>query len=245
MGDAGKREEKAAILRMVAAGKISVEQGSELLDALEPPAPSGPRPTKGLGELLEEVLAAGLGRRFSESWAGHGPSSHGAARPPRPPRPPRTARAEQRAGGPFSTSTSRPGLSFEDLVELKTQGVPKRYIEDMRDIFPDLGLGELLECSESDIGPDYARGMVDAFGDIDVAQLVEMREAGVTVDFASALRSEFPDLEPSAVVEAAEEGVSIDDLEFFVGRFAPPGDDGEDEPPDGDDPDGWEGPPPA
>ncbi|HTT90913.1 MAG TPA: hypothetical protein VMF65_15270, partial [Acidimicrobiales bacterium] len=166
MGDAGKREETEAILRMVAAGKISVEQGSALLDALEPPAPSGPRPTRGLGELLEEVLAAGLGRRFSESWAGHGPSghgpsghgpsSHGPARPPRPPRAPRTARAEQRMGGPFSASTSRPGLSFEDLVELKTQGVPKRYIEEMRDIFPDLGLGELLECSESDIGPDYA-----------------------------------------------------------------------------------------
>ncbi len=214
-------EEREAILRMVAAGKITVEQGSELLDALEPTARAGPQPGRGLGELLEEVLAFGLGRRSGEGWSGHGPPRP--PRPRRPPRPPGSARTEQRWVGTFSSGTTRPGLSFEDLVELKTQGVPKHYIEEMRDIFPDLGFSELVEWREAGIEPDYARGMLAAFGDIDPSQLVELREAGVTVDFASALHDEFPDIDPSAVIEAAEEGVGVQDSRLLSRRRWSPG----------------------
>jgi hypothetical protein len=225
-------EEREAILRMVAAGKITVEQGSELLDALEPTTPAGPQRGRGLGDLLEEVLAVGLGRRSADAWSSHGPP-----RPPRPPRPPgprRSARPEPRGAGPFSSGPNRPGLSFEDMVELKTQGVSKDYIEEMRDILPDLGLGELLECRDAGVQPDYARGMMDAFSDIDTSQLVELREAGVTVDFASALHDEFPDIDPSAVIEAAEEGVGVEDLDFFLSRGGRRTDDSEVDRPEND-----------
>jgi hypothetical protein len=242
-------EERVAILRMVADGKITVEQGAELLDALEPPPPPPPpprQPDRGLGQLIEEALAiGGLGRRIGETWSDFGsprpPRPPRPARPARPPRPKRPLRPEQRVAGAFYASPGRQSLSFENLVELKTQGVPKQYIEEMRSIFPDLGLGELLECKESDVEPDYARRMVAIFGDVEASQLVEMREAGVTVEFASGLRAEFGDVDPSAVVEAAEEGVGVEDLDFFVGQG-----DRHDEGGEGDEPDDevgdWAGP---
>jgi hypothetical protein len=213
---------------MVADGTISVEQGAELLDALESQktqtAQSPSRPTAGpnwgWGELLGEVLSRGLGRRLGDNFAV--PRPQPPRRPPRPPRPPRSPhRSRREEPGPFGRS-GRHVLSFEELVELKTQGVARGYIEEMRDVFPDIGTGELLECHESGLEPSYALAMRATFGDLDVAQLVELDEAGVTVEFAAALLSEFPDLDPSSIIEAVEEGIDAEDLDFFATRGSRP-----------------------
>lgn len=225
---------------MVAAGTVTVEQAGDLLDALGSPGQPPPRPASDLGAFLGELLTRNLGRHFGE-----GPVFSGPPRPPRPSRPPRPHRGP-RFG--VSSATSRNGLSFEDLVELKTEGVPKDYIGAMSDLVPDISLGQLLECHEAGLEPayaeamvlalgeadiaqlleiheagverDYAEAMASVFGEVDIAQLVEMHEAGVEPDFAAALRSEFPDLEPAAIIEAAEEGVDAEDIDFFQMRGA-------------------------
>ena len=231
-------KEQETILRMVAAGTITPEQGAELLDALRPGREGPPGPSWSPPQLVDDALARALGLRLGERLR---PPA-----PPRPPRPPHPPGPQRRGGRSTSGGAPRQGLSFEDLVELKTQGVPKSYIEAMRDLFPEAGLGELIEIRESGVEPHYARAMVDAlgaveiyelvemresgvdpdyaramaaiFGEIEVRELVEIREAGVRAEVASALRAEFPDLAPSDVVEAAEDGVDAEDLGFFVSR---------------------------
>lgn len=213
-------KEQEAVLRMVAEGSLTAEQGAELLDTLGQGPQAAPRPSFGLGELVDEALARALGRHLRESYVAHNPP-----RPPRPPRPPGGhivqgtpgIRHKQPRHGGWAPSPGQ-GLSFEDLVELKTQGVPKAFIDEMRSLFPEIELHELLECYEGGVEAKYARCMVAAFGEIEVAQLVEMHESGVEVRFAAALREQFPDLEPAAVIEAAEEGIDPDDLDYFVGR---------------------------
>jgi hypothetical protein len=118
----------------------------------------------------------------------------------------------------FAGAPGRPGLTFEELVELKTEGVPKSYIEEMSEIFPDISMGDLLEFHGGGIEPGYARAMLDIFGDLDLALLVEMHESGIDTAFAAALVAEFPDLEPGDIIEASEEGVDTDDIEFFRTR---------------------------
>jgi hypothetical protein len=212
-------KEQETILKMVAAGTVTVEQAAELLDALGPARePPRPRPASDIGNLLEEVLSRALGSRLGGSFVAPAPP-----RPPRPPRPPeprRSARPHRSSKPFFAGGPDRQGLSFEELVELKTEGVPKSYIDEMGDLFPEIDLGELLECHEGGVEPSYARAMLAIFGELDVPQLVELRESGVDATFAAALLAEFPDLEPSDVIEAAEEGVHTEDVEFFRMRGA-------------------------
>ena len=75
-------EEREAILRMVAAGTVTVEQAAELLDAVDSPGPPPPRPGADLGAFPGELLSRNLGMRFGAGVAAPGPPG-----PPRPPRP--------------------------------------------------------------------------------------------------------------------------------------------------------------
>jgi hypothetical protein len=231
---------------MVAEGKVTPEQAAELLDALGPSRQPPPRPAPDLGSLFEEVLSRALGGRLGKSFVA--PAAPRPPRPPRPPRSPRSVRLHHAVPGPsFSGATGRQGLTFEELVELKTEGVSKRYVDEMSDLFPDITMSDLLECHEGGVQPGYARAMLSIFGELDMAHLVEMHESGVDAAFAAALVAEFPDLEPSDVIEAAEEGVDIEDIEFFRTR-GPRG--RRDEEGEGDDPPssgarGDEGPTPA
>jgi hypothetical protein len=208
--------EQQAVLRMVSSGTITVEQAAELLDALERPPQAQAGPAPDLGTWLGELLSRNLGRRRGEGMVGpRPPRPPRPRRPPRPPGPHRTPRAAPGAG------TGRQGLSFEDLVELKTEGVPKGYIDGMGDLFPDITMDQLLECHEGGVELDYARAMLAIFDEIDLPQLMELHESEVEPNFAAALRSEFPDLEPTIIIEAAEEGVDADDIDFFLNRRAP------------------------
>lgn len=166
---------------MLAERVITVEQGMELLDALEEESSAEPpsRHARGFGGLIEEALLKGFGRGSEDHRLA------GASRRPQSPRPPRPP---QRGHWMSSASPRRQGFSFEDLVELKSCGVPKWY----------------------------ARDMLEVFDDIDVSELIEMQSSGVTVEFAAALRAQFPDLDPAEMVEAVGNGVTVDDLDFFA-----------------------------
>jgi hypothetical protein len=202
-------EEREAILRMVADQTISVEQGLELLEAIEPEQAARPPRMRGFAGLIDEAL----GKRFDDRFRSPGPPP-----PPRPPRPPHPPRPPQWGPRPSPGGAGRHGLRFEDLVELKTNGVSKTYIEEIRDLFPDVDLGELLECRESGVTPGFARDMLATFAAMDVSDLIEMRIHGVTTEFVAALRSKFPDLDPAQIIEAVVDGVKIGDLEFFMGQ---------------------------
>ena len=67
------KEEREAILRMVAAGTVTVEQAAELLDAVDSPGPPPPRPGSDLGAFLGELLSRNLGMRFGAGGAAPGP----------------------------------------------------------------------------------------------------------------------------------------------------------------------------
>jgi hypothetical protein len=228
-------EEQAAILRMVADKTITVEQGVELLKALEAESPPPRRPPRSLGGLIDEALFRGFGRAATRVAPAPYDDDFGFGPPPRPPRPPRPARpprpprpqgppqrgprmpGEGPAPGQWSAGDSgRQGLSFDELVELKTQGVPKAYIDEMRTVFPQIGLEELLQCRAGAVQPEYARQMLAILSELDIDELVELQAHGVTVDFVSTLRQQFPDLDATAIIEAAAEGVCVEDLDFFV-----------------------------
>ena len=123
------------------------------------------------------------------------------------PRPPRSARPDRTSRPDFAGTTSRPGLSFEDLVELKTAGLPRGYIEELSDLFPEITLDQLLECHEGGMEADYAASMAPFFGELDVAPLLELHESGVEPDYAGAMMSVFGPLDAAQLVELHEAGV--------------------------------------
>jgi hypothetical protein len=185
---------------MVADGTVTLDEGLELLDAVEPPAQ--PPRSEPAGRWRSRPVRAPFGAGF------HPPGA-----PPPPPPPPPGGRGRGFPG----MGAGHHSMSFEDLVELKTVGVPRAYVDQMRQLFPEGDLGELLECWEGGVAAEYARGMREFFDEIEMCELVELQSVGATVDFVARLRRQFPDLEPSAVVEAVSGGVAVEDLRFFTG----------------------------
>ena len=136
--------ERTRVLELVAAGTISVEQATQLLDAIgwgpaEAPSPAPKVETRGapgrsLGDLIPGLTAEEL-----IELADHGVDAD-------------YLRELREAG--------LTDLSVSELTELFDHGVQPDYIRDMRDAgYAHLSAAELTELFDHGVQPDYVREM--------------------------------------------------------------------------------------
>jgi bla regulator protein blaR1 len=81
-------------------------------------------------------------------------------------------------------------LSVDDLIALRTAGVDPKYIEEMRNVFPDLTLDDLVAMRIQGVSPAYIKEMAAAgYPKLTAKELISMRIQGVSPKYVADLAS--------------------------------------------------------
>jgi hypothetical protein len=193
-------EERAQILEMLVAGRVTVEQADQLLQALDVPssrAHHGAMPEAGTqrrGEERPEDFFASLTAEQLIALRDHG------------------------VRGDYVEQMRAAGLNelcVEDLIELHNNGVTPRFVRGLREAgLADLTCDQLIELFCHGVTADYVRemyalGLTGATPD----QLVELFDHGVDAAFVREMRGHgYTDLTPSRWVALRDNGVEDDDI---------------------------------
>jgi hypothetical protein len=191
-------EERAQILEMLMAGRVTVEQADQLLQALDGPSSHAHR-----GETSE----AGTRRRREEHsedfFASLTADQLVALRDS----------GVRRAYVDQMRSAGLNELRVEDLIELHDNGVRPRFVRDLREAgLADLTRHQLIDLFCHGVNADYVRemyalGLTGATPD----QLVELYDHGVDAAFVREMRGHgYTDLTPSRWVALRDNGVEDD-----------------------------------
>jgi hypothetical protein len=191
-------EERAQILEMLVAGRVTVEQAEHLLQAIDVPSSSAHHGgTSGAGRQRRrdgrlEDFFAGLTAEQLVALRDNGVS--------------RAYVEQMRAAGLNE-------LRVEDLIELHDNGVTPRFVRDLREAgLADLTRDQLIELFCHGVNADYVRemhalGLTGATPD----QLIEMYDHGVDAAFVREMRGHgYTDLTPSKWVALRDNGVEDD-----------------------------------
>jgi hypothetical protein len=192
-------EERAQILEILMAGRVTVEQADQLLQALDVSSSRAhdgatseagtqrrreERPEDFFASLTAEQLVALRDSGVSRAYVG-----------------------QMRSAGLNE-------LHVEDLIELHDNGVTPRFVRDLREAgLADLTLDQLIELFCHGVNADYvcemhALGLTGATPD----QLVELYDHGVDAAFVREMRGHgYTDLTPSRWVALRDNGVEDDD----------------------------------
>jgi hypothetical protein len=191
-------EGRAQILEMLVAGRVTVEQADQLLQALDAASPAAPHePAAQLGrqrrrdERADDFFATLTPEQLIELH------DHGVSR----------AFIEQmRAAGLY-------GLSVADLIDLYDHGVTPRFVLDLREAgFAELTGDDLVELYDHGVDAAFVREMQEVgLAAATPDQLVEMYDHGVDAAFVREMRDlGFVKLAPSEWVELRDHGVDSD-----------------------------------
>jgi hypothetical protein len=192
-------EGRAQILEMLVAGRVTVEQAEQLLEALDGPSPSAPRGAEA------QAAAQPRGDEHTEDFFA-------------------TLTTEQlvalrdsdvsRAFVEHMRAAGLNALSVEDLIELHDEGITPHFVLDLREAgLADLTPNQLVELYCHGVDAAYVRelralGLAGATPD----QLVEMYDHGVDAAFVREMRGlGYIDLTPSKWVALRDNGVEDDE----------------------------------
>jgi len=160
-------EEHRQILEMVAEGKITVEEGTRLLDALRASPSEEPDHVEVHHVPGGEILSA-----ISHAIAGD------------------TARRVRRT----RRVRTRPGRSVDRIVSFASHGISPDYVRDMQTVLDDISGEELVTLSSSGVSPDYVEELKEAFGgDVDVHEIVSLAAMGIAADYVEEIREALGD----------------------------------------------------
>lgn len=192
-------EERAQILEMLVAGRVTVEQAEQLLEALDGPSPSASR-----GAVAQAAAQKRENEHTEDIFASLTAEQLVALRDSDVSR----AFVEQ-----MRTAGLHP-LSVEDLIELHDQGITPRFVLDLREAgLADLTRDQLVELYCHGVDAAFVREL-RALGLTGVTpdQLVEMYDHGVDAAFVREMRGlGYSDLTPSKWVALRDNGVEDDE----------------------------------
>ena len=194
-------EEHRQILEMVAEGKITVEEGTKLLDALREAPPHEPEHVEihhvPGGEILTTISHAAAGDK----------SRH---------RVRRTWRVR-----------TRPGRSVDRIVSFASHGISPDYVRDMHEVFDDVSSEDLISLSSMDVTPEYVERVKEAFGDdIGVGEIISLSSMHVSPEYIDAIREALgEDVSPAEIISLSSMHVSpeyIDAIREALGEDVSP-----------------------
>jgi hypothetical protein len=202
-------EERAQILEMLMAERVTVEQADQLLEALGAASPAGDHePATGTGrhrrrDERTDSFVAGLTPEQLIELRNHDVS------------------------GAFIQQMRAAGLgdlSVDDLIELHNHDVTPRFVRELREAgFSGLTCHELVELRNHGIGAAFMRQMRDVgFDDVALDQLVALYNHGVDAAFVRKMRDlGLANLTPSALIELYDHGVDGDFVAKMRGPSSP------------------------
>ncbi|HEX6543012.1 MAG TPA: hypothetical protein VF040_14735 [Ktedonobacterales bacterium] len=191
-------EERAQILEMLVAGRLTVEQADQLLQAID--VPSSPAHQPATSEMGTQRRRVGRSDNFFASLTAEQ----------------LIALRDNGVSGAYVEQMRAAGLNglrAKDLIKLHDHGVTPRFVLDLQEAgLADLTRDQLIDLFCHGVNADYVRemsalGLAGATPD----QLIEMYDHGVDVAFVREMRSRgYTDLTPAHWVSLRDDGVEDD-----------------------------------
>lgn len=110
------------------------------------------------------------------------------------------------------------GLTREDLIDLRAQGVTATFTSRMRDLgYTPLTLDELVRLRQNDVSSEFSAMMKELGYELTVDDLVQLRQHGVTAYFTSNMHDlGYPDLTMDELIRLRDTGVQTSDVERLM-----------------------------
>ena len=110
------------------------------------------------------------------------------------------------------------GLSNEDLIELREQGVTATYTSRIRDLgYSDITLDEVVMLAQNDVSSTFAAMMKELGYNLSVEDLVQLRQHNVTAYFTSNMHDlGYTDITQEELIRLKDTGVTTSDVERLV-----------------------------
>jgi hypothetical protein len=194
-------EERARILEMLVAGRVTVEQAEQLLQAID--APSSPAHHGATSEAGIQRRRDGRSEDFSANLTAEQ----------------LIALRDSGVSGAYVEQMRAAGLNglrVKDLIKLHDNGVTPRFVLDLQEVgLTDLSRDQLIDLYGHGMTADYIREM-HALGltGATLGQLVKMYDHGVDAAFVREMRGlGYTDLTPSKWVALRDNGLEDDDTD--------------------------------
>lgn len=109
------------------------------------------------------------------------------------------------------------GLTRDDLIELRKQGVTATYTNGLRELGYDLSLEEVVRLRKADVTVRFAAMMQSLGYELTVDDLMRLKRVGVTAYFTSNLHDlGYRDLTLDQLVRLQQVNVSVDDIQRLI-----------------------------
>ena len=110
------------------------------------------------------------------------------------------------------------GLTREDLIELREQGVTATYTSRIRDLgYTDITLEEVTRLAQNDVSSTFAAMMKELGYDLSVEQMVQLRQHDVTAYYTSNLHDlGYVDITPEELIRLRNTGVTTEEVERLI-----------------------------
>jgi len=110
------------------------------------------------------------------------------------------------------------GLSREDLIDLRQEGVTATYTSRIRDLgYTDVTLDEIVRMRQNDVSATFAAMMKELGYELTTADLVELRQHDVTAYFTSNMHDlGYSDITTEELIRLKDTGVTADEARQLI-----------------------------
>lgn len=110
------------------------------------------------------------------------------------------------------------GLTTEELIELREQGVTATYTSGMRDLgYTDLSLNDVVRLSQNGVSTTFTAMMAELGYSLTVEDLIQLEQHDVTAFFTSNLHDlGYTDVTTDELIRLRDTGVTISEVEQLI-----------------------------
>lgn len=110
------------------------------------------------------------------------------------------------------------GLSREDLIELRQQGVTATFTSRMRDLgYTDLPLDQVVRLRQNDVSSTFAAMMKELGYDLSIDELIELRQHDVTAYYTSNLHDlGYTEITIDELIRLKDTGVETSEAQYLI-----------------------------
>lgn len=110
------------------------------------------------------------------------------------------------------------GLTTEELIELRDQGVTATFTSRIRDLgYTDITLDEVVRLAQNDVSSRFAAMMKELGYDLTVEELVQLRQHNVTAYFTSNMHDlGYTDITQEELIRLKDTGVTASEVERLI-----------------------------
>lgn len=110
------------------------------------------------------------------------------------------------------------GLTREDLIDLRQQGVTATFTSRIRDLgYTDLPLDQVVRLAQNDVSSTFAAMMKELGYELTIDEMVQLRQHGVTAYFTSNMHDlGYTEITTEELIRLRDTGVSTSDVQRLI-----------------------------